>query len=202
MKKLATQKEFIPLLFIISAPSGTGKTTLMRILKKKFKDKIEQTISYTTRSPRLGEKNGVDYYFTDVSSFKKLIVEKKFLEYQIIFGEYYGTTKEEVFRILEKNKYAFSLIDTQGALNVQKVMENAILIFLAPPSQKEQLNRLKYRGSEDTHEIDLRLKKTVIEYKEAQHFTYYVINDNLKDTYEVIKSIVIAEEHKQREKNE
>lgn len=205
MKKLTTQaiqENFIPLLFIVSAPSGTGKSTLMHLLQKKLGDSIEQTISYTTRSPRVGERNGIDYYFIDNFSFEKLISEKKFLEYEIIFGKYYGTTKDEVFRIFKKNKHAFALIDTRGALNLQKIIKNTVLIFLSPPSQKEQISRLKCRGSEDIHQIDLRLEKTIEECKESQYFTYYIVNNNLEETYEVIKSIIIAEEHKQREKNE
>lgn len=199
MRKLTTRKKFIPLLFVVSAPSGTGKSTLMNMLKKDFNDSIEQTISYTTRPPRVEEKNGVHYYFTDVVHFEQLIFEKKFLEYEKLFDEYYGTTKEEVFKIFKKNKHAFSLIDTQGALNVQKIIENTVLIFLAPPSQEEQLKRLGKRSSENEDQIQLRLEKTRKEYKESQQFTYYIINDNLKDTYEVIKSIIVAEEHKQRE---
>lgn len=202
MRKLTTRKKFIPLLFVVSAPSGTGKSTLMNMLKKDFNDSIEQTISYTTRSPRIEERDGFHYHFTDVAHFERLISEKKFLEYEKLFNEYYGTTKEEVFKIFKKNKHAFSLIDTQGALNVQQIIENTVLIFLAPPSQEEQLKRLGKRSSENEDQLRLRLEKTRKEYKESRRFTYYIINDNLKDTYEVIKSIIVAEEHKQRENHE
>lgn len=184
------------LLFIVSAPAGTGKTTLVKMLRKEFSCIVE-SISYTTRRPRDSEKNGVDYYFVSEETFKEKIKEKELLEYAKVFGNYYGTSKSFVFNEQEKGKHVILTIDTQGALQLKKKI-SAIYIFIQPPSKEEQKARLSSRRSETEQEMELRLKQTDEEMKAAPFYDYRIINEDLNTAYAVLKSIIIAEEHRTR----
>ncbi len=180
------------LLIVISAPSGTGKTTLTHMLLKKFPD-MEFSVSYTTRKPRPGEVNGKDYFFVDREIFEKMIEEGDFLEWAEVYGNLYGTSKSQVLKALNEGKDILLDIDTQGALQVKKNFPEAVLIFILPPSFKELERRLRSRGTDDEKTIEKRLKVARKEVERAPLYDYIVVNDVLEKAYEKLRSIVIAE---------
>ena len=180
------------LLIVISAPSGTGKTTLTHMLLKEFPD-MEFSVSYTTRKPRTGEVNGKDYFFVDRETFEKMIEEGDFLEWAEVYGNLYGTSKSQVLKALNEGKDVLLDIDTQGALQVKKNFPEAVLIFILPPSLKELERRLRNRGTDDEETIERRLKTARVEIERAPLYDYIVVNDVLEKAYENLKSIVVAE---------
>jgi guanylate kinase len=180
------------LLLVISAPSGTGKTTLCNMLLKEFPN-LEFSVSYTTRKPRKGEVNGKDYWFVDRETFEKMIKEGDFLEWAEVYGHLYGTSKSQVVRALNEGRDVLLDIDTQGALNVKKNFPEAVLIFILPPSLKELRRRLESRGTDDEETIERRLKVAKEEIKRALFYDYVVVNDVLEVAFENLKSIIRAE---------
>src|SRR3990167_8863008 len=134
------------LIFVISAPAGTGKTTLVRMLQKEF-DCITESVSYTTRHPRPAEISGQDYHFISVAEFEKKIDEGDFLEYAQVFGNYYGTSRSFVEQKQQEGKHVILVIDTQGALQLIGFLE-AAFIFISPPNLEELKSRLQSRRSE------------------------------------------------------
>lgn len=185
----------LPKLFTISAPAGAGKTTLVRMLKEEFPSAFEETLSLTTRPPRLGEIPGVDYLFVSEKEFKHGLEEDAFLEWVFLFGCYYGTSRLEIERIFRKHKHCIAVIDVQGALALRSKLP-CTTIFIAPPSQQELEKRLNQRGSEEDLQKKERLEHSLIELASADQFDYVIINDDLQATYLVLKSIFIAEEHR------
>ncbi len=180
------------LLIVISAPSGTGKTTLTHMLLKEFPD-MEFSVSYTTRKPRPGEVNGKDYFFVNRETFERMIEEGDFLEWAQVYGNLYGTSKSQVLKALNEGKDILLDIDTQGALQVKKNFPEAVLIFILPPSFKELERRLRSRGTDDEETIEKRLKIARVEVERAPLYDYIVVNDVLEKAYEKLRSIVIAE---------
>lgn len=184
------------LLFVVSAPAGTGKTTLVRMLQKEFNCVVE-SISYTTRPIRPSEVAGRDYHFISTTEFEKRIAEDDFLEYAQVFGNYYGTSSKFVQEQQKKGHHVVLVIDTQGALQLMGSLE-AIFIFISPPSIKELSTRLFARKSEDREAIEQRLSWAEKEMALASRYDYHIVNDHLKTAYDVLRSIFIAEEHKNR----
>jgi len=180
------------LLIVISAPSGTGKTTLAHMLLKEFPN-MEFSVSYTTRKPRPGEVNGKDYFFVDRKTFEKMVEEGDFLEWAEVYGNLYGTSKTQVLKALHEGKDVLLDIDTQGALQVKKNFPEAVLIFILPPSLKELERRLRSRGTDDEETIEKRLKIARKEIERAPLYDYIVINDFLEKAFKQLKSIVTAE---------
>jgi len=178
--------------YILSAPSGTGKTTIGQRLLKEIPF-LERVITATTRRPREGEKDGVDYYFLEEAEFLKRIEEGFFLEWAKVYRYYYGSPKSEIERILSKGKDALLIIDVQGAFEVKKKLPNAVSIFLLPPSVEELKNRLLKRGEK---ELEERLQWAKRELPCAKYFDYVVVNDILDKAVEEIKSIMIANRRK------
>ncbi len=185
-------KKLKGLLIVISAPSGTGKTTLAHMLLKAFPN-MEFSVSYTTRKPRPGEVNGKDYFFVDRDTFERMIEEGDFLEWAEVYGNLYGTSKSQVIKALNEGKDVLLDIDTQGALQVKKNFPEAVLIFILPPSLKELERRLRSRGTDDEETIERRLKTARVEIERAPLYDYIVVNDVLEEAFEKLKSIVIAE---------
>lgn len=182
-------------LFVISASSGTGKTTLAREILKDDKD-IVQSISYTTRQPRSGEINGEDYYFVSKKEFNQIRKRKGFLEWANVFGRYYGTPKKEVEEHLERGRDVLLLIDVQGAKKVKKIKPDAVFIFLAPPSKEELKRRLHKRGTETQQEINRRYRVATQELKELNDLKlcdYRIVNKFIPRALWVLKSIIHAE---------
>jgi guanylate kinase len=176
-------------LFVLSAPSGTGKTTLVRKITKNYTH-VVQSISFTTRKPRVGEIEGVDYFFISEKEFQKGIKEKLFLEYVEIFEKSYATSKSWVEAQLLEGKNVILVIDTEGALNLKKENKDIILVFLMPPSLEELERRLNKRNTEKNEDIKKRLITAQEEIKKAHVYDYVVINDDLTIAYNELKSIL------------
>jgi len=184
------------LVFVISAPAGTGKTTLVRMLREEFHNVVE-SISSTTRSPRPNETPGRDYNFITTAEFEEKIREGEFLEYAQVFHHYYGTSRKFVEGQLEKGKHVILVIDTQGALQLKGKLE-AVFVFISPPTLEELRARLCRRRSETEEAIETRLSWAEKEMSLANTYDYHIVNDNLKTAYDVLRSILIAEEHRNR----
>jgi guanylate kinase len=182
-------------ILVISAPAGTGKTTLVHKLINEFPKDITQSISCTTRPPREGEIDGKDYVFLTEEAFEKRKAAGDFLEYATVFGCQYGTLKETVEEQRLGGGYVVLVIDTQGALKLQKEIE-AIFIFIRPPSIETLRKRLAKRNTELKAELKKRLDWAQFELDQAKHYDYQIVNDDLETAYQVLRSIVIAEEYK------
>ncbi|WP_066804598.1 guanylate kinase [Moraxella oblonga] len=176
-------------LFIITAASGTGKTSLVKELLANTKD-IVVSISHTTRQPRRGEVNGEHYYFTNQEEFIRLVGESEFLEHAEVFGNYYGTSKTAVNDLLNAGMDVILEIDWQGALQVKKLMPQAVMIFILPPSREALRSRLIGRDQDSLQVIEKRLAGSVREMQEFVNFDYVVINDDFNTALSELQAIV------------
>lgn len=183
------------LLILISGPSGTGKGTVCDLLRQKHPE-ISYSISATTRQPRPGEQDGVNYYFYTKEKFREMIDQGQLLEWAEVYGNFYGTPKQKVLDRLDAGEDILLEIDTQGALNVMKVMPEGLFIFLLPPSLEELAARLKGRGTETEESLHRRLGAAVDEIKLATKYRYVVVNDKVEDAQETIANIIEAEHHR------
>ena len=180
-------------LFIISAPSGCGKTTLC---KKLLKDKLglEHSVSVTTRPPRDNEKSGIDYIFVSSAAFRDMVKRGEFLEYESNFGYFYGTPKRKVEAVLRKGKAIILSIDVKGAMKVKKSLPgDSVLIFILPPSIKALKKRLLARMSDGVEAISTRLNLAKKEMAYKDKYDYALVNDRLDAAYRKLKNIIIAE---------
>ena len=177
-------------IIIITAPSGTGKSTLIQRIKKDFCE-LEESLSYTTRSKRKNESEGKSYYYISVDTFKKRIQKGDFLEWAKVHGNYYGTPKSLIKEYLQKGKNLLFDLDIQGADHLkQHFGHHATVIFIAPPSLKILEERLKRRATEPQEIINLRIKNAKKEMIRKNDFEYFLSNDDLEDTYIKLKDIV------------
>lgn len=188
------------ILFIVSAPAGTGKTTLVQMLIREFPHAM-QSISTTTRQPRKGEINGICYHFVTHEQFQSKVDAGDFLEYVKLYGYFYGTSRKWVLEKLAEGKHVVLVIDTQGALALQEKLKeteikHAVYIFVTPPSFAELKSRLQERGSEPIDKIEERLQVARLEMKAINAYDYLIVNDELNAAYQALKSIMIAEEHR------
>ncbi|WP_352337130.1 guanylate kinase [Psychrobacter sp. 16-MNA-CIBAN-0192] len=179
-------------LFIITAASGTGKTSLVKQLLATTND-LTVSVSHTTRSPRPGEIDGQHYHFTDVETFTTAIDEGKFLEHAEVFGNYYGTSEHSVRAQLESGIDVILEIDWQGALQVKRLFTDAIMIFILPPSVATLRQRLSTRATDSTDVIEQRLAGSVHEMSQYVHADYVVINDNFEVALTELKAIIVAD---------
>lgn len=175
---------------VISAPSGAGKTTVIKELFKKVKN-IERTISFTTRPRKSGEINGIDYYFISKKEFENKIKEREFIEYAKVHEYFYGTSKQ--FLGNTKGKDLILNIDVQGGIAIKKKFSDSILVFLMPPSLKELKDRLLKRKRDSKEEINKRIKNAKREIKFALKYDFIVINDKLKNAVDKLRAIIISE---------
>jgi len=182
------------LFFILSAPAGTGKTTLANMLTNEF-DCVIKSISYTTRRPRKNEVDGIDYFFINEEEFQKKIKNNEFLEYAKIYDYYYGTLKEFVEKKINEQKHVILVIDTQGGSNLKNKID-AIYVFLNPPSIKDLKYRMNIRKDVNEKEMQIRLDWAKEEMKKNEFYDYNITNIDLKISYEILRAIFIAEEHK------
>jgi guanylate kinase len=180
------------LLVVLSAPAGCGKDTVLAEVKKADSN-VKQSISMTTRLPREGEQDGVDYYFTSVSDFENKISENGFLEYVKYGVNYYGTPKKAIEEMVDSGKTVILKIEVEGAGNVRKIYPDAVSIFIMPPSFTELSRRLKNRGTETQEDICRRLKIAEDEMQRAKEYNYVVINDDLSVCVNDVLSIIKAE---------
>lgn len=186
------------LFFVVSAPAGSGKTTLVSMLTKEF-DCVIRSISYTTREKRAGEFEGRDYFFISEKEFLKKIKKNEFLEYANVFDAYYGTSKEFVEKNINQKKHVVLVIDTQGAAQL-KQSDIGIHIFISPPSEAVLKDRLIKRNTESLEEIEKRLSWYHKEMGQKKYYDYEIINDKLEISYQILRSIIIAEEHRTNKK--
>jgi guanylate kinase len=177
-------------IFVISAPSGTGKSTLIAELMT-LVPTLKKTVSYTTRPAREGESEGVDYNFVTVEKFKELEKQGKFIETAVVYGNLYGTALETISSSLSKGQFLIKDIDTQGALNLKKILKTkAVLIFVKPPTLEELEKRLRQRCTDSDAVIQGRLENAVKEMKESVKYDHTITNDSLQHTVEELKLIV------------
>lgn len=176
-------------LIIFSAPSGAGKTTIVKEILASFPT-IIFSISATTRKPRPGEKDGVDYFFLDKDKFEELIKNDELLEYEKIYDYYYGTLKKFILDNINNGLNILMDIDVKGALNVKKKYPQATIIFIAPPSIEELEKRLINRGSDTPEEIKKRISRAKEELEYMGKFDYVIINDDLNIAKEEAKKII------------
>ena len=178
-------------LFVISAPSGTGKTTIL----KKIMDEVERltfSVSHTTRQPRKGERDGVDYHFVDKPVFTRMREKGDFLEWAEVHGNYYGTSAGQVDKQLARGYDEVLDIDVQGARQVREIAVDAVTVFIAPPSWEEQKKRLSARGTDSAETIELRLANGRREMEDAHLYQYLIINKTVAEAADILRAIILA----------
>lgn len=176
-------------LYIVSAPSGAGKTSLVKALIDSSKN-LKVSVSHTTRTKRPGEEDGVNYHFVDHPEFEKMLSEQAFLEHAEVFGNYYGTSTRWVEEALEQGDDVILEIDWQGGEQVKRLMPDAISIFILPPSKQTLRDRLTNRGQDDEAIITRRMQEAVSEMSHYESSDYLVINDIFEDALADLQSIV------------
>ena len=189
MKK--NEKDATGILFVISAPSGAGKTSLVKALLELMPD-LSVSISHTTRKPRPGEQDGIDYHFVDTEIFQELVHKNSFLEYAQVFDNYYGTSRQSVQDQLEKGQDVILEIDWQGARQICTEVPDTISIFILPPSCEELERRLRSRGQDSDEIIARRMKDAKNEISHYKEFDYIVINDDFENALAELKEIMLA----------
>jgi len=179
-------------LFIVAAPSGTGKTTLVNALAEKIKD-LKISISYTTRSPRPGDVDGTDYFFIDESKFKSMVKGDAFLEHAEVYGYHYGTGKEWVTRQLSAGIDVLLEIDWQGAQQIRRLFPPALSILVLPPSIAALHERLLKRQKDDIAVVEERVAMAKVELEHYSEFDYLVVNDDFAKALDDLVCIIRAE---------
>lgn len=179
-------------ILILSGPSGCGKSSLLKKLYEKI-DNYYFSISTTTRAPRVGEQNGVDYFFTDVETFQKDIEDGHFLEYAQVHSNYYGTSLKPIQKALSEGKLVIFDIDVQGHELVRKQLDSVTTsVFITTPSLKELETRLTSRGTDDVDVIEKRIKNSKIEINSIDTYDYFLVNDDLEVAAIELESIARA----------
>ncbi len=182
-------------LYIVAGCSGVGKGTLLKLFLENNPE-VKLSVSATTRAPREGEQEGINYFFTTIADFKKSIENNEFLEWAEYSGNYYGTKKSYVQKKLDEGKDVILEIEVQGAKQVKEKMPEAISIFVMPPSLQELEARLRGRHTESEEAIQKRLNQAQRELEAGKHFDYKVVNDNLNDALNRLQDIFNREEAK------
>jgi guanylate kinase len=178
-------------LYVVAAPSGAGKTTLVRLLLER-EPEVQLSISFTTREPRPGEQNGREYHFIDSGDFRAMIDAHEFLEWAEVHGNFYGTSKKWIADRLAAGADVLLEIDWQGAQQVRKLFPEAIGIFILPPSMEELTRRLTGRGTDSREVISRRLAAAQAEMRHVGEFDYVIINDQLEPALEDLRAVVRA----------
>lgn len=181
-------------LYIVSAPSGAGKSSLIQaLLKTQPLYDTQVSISHTTRAIRPGEKNGEHYYFITENKFQQMIERNDFLEYACVFGNYYGTSRAVIEEIINSGVDVFLDIDWQGAQQIRQKMPSARTIFILPPSKNELLRRLRGRGQDSEETINQRMAQAVAEIKHYSEYDYIIVNDDFNTALGDLQSIIRSE---------
>lgn len=187
------------LIFVVSAPSATGKTTVIKRFLKKHNRDFVISVSATTRSPRKGEKDGKDYFFISREKFRDYIKKGKFLEYARVLGNYYGTLKETVVESVNRGRNVIMDVDVQGARSIKREIKGCTTIFLIPPSFRELKNRLKKRKTETKKDMKQRLDLAKKELKEKDKYDYIVINREIGEAVNYMECVFKLEQFKKYE---
>jgi len=177
--------------FVLSAPSGTGKSTLAKRLVRELPGLMFST-SFTTRMPREGEVDGQDYFFVDDATFDRMVAEGGFAEWVHVYGNRYGTSKAWIQEKVDAGQDILLDIETIGAQNIHQAIPEAIMIFLLPPSARELSNRLRGRGKDPEEQITERLRHARHEMEQYAHYDYLVVNDDLEQAYRMMESVILA----------
>lgn len=177
-------------LFVISAPSGAGKSSLIKAYLNTTSSQAKVAISHTTRKPRPGEENGKHYFFVDKSTFKDMISKNSFIEYAHVFSNYYGTSRKEIEGCLKQGIDVFLDIDWQGAKQVRHIMTNIISIFILPPSLEKLEKRLINRGQDNPQTIQKRMQEARSEISHYMEYDYLIINDDFEQSVQQLSSII------------
>lgn len=185
--------------FIISGPSGVGKSTVLNALLDRRPD-IYFSISATTREPRPGEVDGIHYHFIEVDKFREWIAADRFLEYAEYVGNFYGTPKQFVDAAMDEGKDVILDIEVQGALQVTGKRPDTVRIFIAPPSWSELERRLTERGTDSPEKVQKRLVRAKVEFQTAYTYDYFVINDTVEKAVAELDAIMTAEHCKPQER--
>lgn len=165
-----------PVLLVISGPSGVGKDTIARQLLEIRPDDFYFVVTATTRPPREGEVDGVDYFFLSNNEFAQMIDQNELLEYAIVYNDYKGVPKRQIREALASGKDVIMRVDVQGAMRIRQLIPNAILLFLLTPTEADLVNRLRTRRSESDHSLQLRIAMARKEIERIREFDYYVVN--------------------------
>ncbi len=188
-------------LYIISAASGAGKTTLVNAVLERVPD-LEVSVSHTTREPREGEIDGVNYHFVDTDRFEAMVEGGEFFEYATVFGNMYGTSRQRIEEQLEKGKDVILEIDWQGARQIRKLMPDCRSVFIVPPSTEALRQRLTSRGTDDESIIARRMQEAISEMSHYVEFDYLVINDDFDEARDNLAAIIrgnrMLHEHQQK----
>lgn len=180
-------------LFVVAAPSGAGKSSLVKGLLA-LDSQIQLSVSHTTRAPRGQERDGREYHFVSKDQFQRMVSEQAFVEWAEVHGNYYGTSKQAIENRIAQGGDVLLEIDYQGALQIKNSFQNAILIFILPPSFTELRARLERRGEDSPEVIELRMRNAEIEVAQAVHFDFVIINELFESALFDLKSVV----HSQR----
>ena len=178
-----------PLIIVISAPSGTGKTTIVRELIKN-NENLVASVSYTTRKKRANEIDGKDYNFVSSELFSSMVEEKSFLEHAKVFDCFYGTPKKEVEDNLNKGLNVILEIDWQGAMQIKKERPDCVMLFIIPPSKEELMLRLRKRGTDSNNEIQLRFDEALNDLNQYESFDKVFINEDVRSTVQAITAFI------------
>jgi len=181
------------LLIVLSGPSGVGKGTVRKALFDMHGQNLTYSVSMTTRAPRPGEVDGVDYYFVTREEFERQIAKGNLLEYAEFVGNYYGTPKDKVEEQLANGQEVFLEIDVNGALQVMEACVDAVSIFLVPPTKQALYDRLLMRGTETEYEVQKRIAKANREFSLAHKYDYIVVNDDVNNAADRILAIIRSE---------
>ena len=178
-----------PLIIVISAPSGTGKTTIVRELIKN-NENLVASVSYTTRKKRANEIEGKDYVFVSSELFSSMVEEKSFLEHAKVFDCFYGTPKKEVEDSLNKGLNVILEIDWQGAMQIKRERPDCLMLFIIPPSKEELMFRLRKRGTDSNNEIRLRFDEALNDINQYENFDKVFINEDVRSTVQAINAFI------------
>jgi guanylate kinase len=187
-------------LFIVSAPSGAGKTTICKKIMEAM-DNVKTSVSYTTRLPRPGEVDGEDYSFISEKKFRGMINKGEFVEWAEVHGNLYGTSQKRLEKIINDGFDVILDIDTQGAEQIKKSYGNGVFIFILPPSMTELRDRLEKRMSNTKEDMERRLKRASEEIRAYKIYDYVIINDLLKSSLSKFESIIVAERQRSSKKD-
>jgi guanylate kinase len=179
----------VPLVFVITGPSGVGKGTLIRTLLQRVPE-LELSVSATTRKPRLGETQGVDYHFMDDPEFDRRVQNREFVEHASYSGRRYGTLRADLDQRIARGAPVVLEIEVQGARQVAETMPEAIRIFVAPPSEEALRTRLIGRGTDSPEDVEQRLATAAEELRARREFPHVVVNDRLDDAVVALEEVV------------
>ena len=179
-------------LFVVAAPSGAGKSSLVKALME-LDSRVQPAVSHTTRPPRGQEKHGREYFFLSSEEFDSMVLRNSFLEWAHVHGQRYGTSRHAIEERMANGSDVILEIDFQGAVNIKRIFANAVLVFILPPSWEELRSRLQRRGEDSAEVVELRLKNAAAEMAQAREFDFVIINEMFERAVFDLKSIVHAQ---------